>query len=82
MRNVLAAGLLWIVVPMLLIAVAVGSAAPAGSEDALIRLLIKKGILTEEEYQALKKEAEIATPAPPERGPLSHFVSCHCGTLP
>jgi hypothetical protein len=36
----------------------------AGANDeALIRLLIKKGILTQEEYEVLKKEAE--TPVPP-----------------
>lgn len=38
--------------------------AEAANDDALARLLIKKGLLTQEEYEAFKKEAEGAA-APP-----------------
>jgi len=60
MRRALAVGFLG----MLLLTFLVGTFAQAEStEDLLIRLLVKKGILTEEEIQALKKEAEATTPA-------------------
>ncbi|MDO8478330.1 MAG: hypothetical protein Q7W02_19450 [Candidatus Rokubacteria bacterium] len=66
MRKALVAGVLGIC----FLTVLVGSPARAGSEDKLIRLLIKKGIITGQEYEAIKKEAEAPAgepqPAPQE----------------
>jgi len=39
------------------------------SDEALVRLLIKKGLLTQEEYEALKKEAEVPPASPTAQPP-------------
>ena len=39
--------------------------AEAGSDDALLKLLIRKGILTQEEVDALKREMEAESAAAP-----------------
>ena len=64
MRRAVVAGLLGVC----LMTVLDGSPAPAGSEDKLMRLLIKKGLISEQEYEAIKKEAE-ATPGEAQPGP-------------
>ena len=62
MRRAVTAGLLAICLLIVLRA----SPAHAGGEDRLAQLLIKKGIITAQEYAALKREAEeaVADPQP------------------
>src|SRR3989304_3798975 len=47
-----------------LLAVLHGGPAHARGEDKLVRLLIKKGIISEQEYEVLKQEAEAAPAVP------------------
>ncbi len=66
MRSALSVGF---IVTFFSIALVASLARSESTEDLLIRLLIKKGVLTNEEVQALKKEAEVMLPLPLESQP-------------
>ena len=71
MRSALSVGFIGMFLSIVLVA---SLARSESTEDLLIHLLIKKGILTSDEVQALKKEAEGMVPMSPEAQPVVQDV--------